>query len=146
QAARCGTAGGLGFRGRAVSFGELAEATDDLARWLAGHRVGAGRTVGVLAGNEPAGVATLYAPWGLGAVAVSISTRPTAEEMARLLRHARAAALVADLPRADVAREAAAIADVLAVGVETDIPVRPAVLRGGGLRRTAIPRPPGPSS
>jgi acyl-CoA synthetase (AMP-forming)/AMP-acid ligase II len=146
QAARCGTSGGLGFRGRAISFRELWEATDDLARWLAGHGVGAGRPVGVLAGNEPAVVATLYALWGLGAVAVPVSTRATAEEIARLLRHARAAALIADPPRADVAREAAAIADVLAVGVDADAPVRPAVLRAGGSRRRAVPRPPGPSS
>jgi acyl-CoA synthetase (AMP-forming)/AMP-acid ligase II len=146
QAGRCGGAGGLGFRGRCIAFGELADATDDLARWLARHGVGAGQPVGVIAGNEPAIVATLYALWGLGAVAVPISTRATAEEIARLLRHARARALVADLARAEIAREAAALAEVLAIGVAADLAGEPAVLRRGEVRQTRAPRAPGPQS
>jgi acyl-CoA synthetase (AMP-forming)/AMP-acid ligase II len=143
QAARRGVAGGLAFRGRAIAFGELAEASDELARALVRHGVGAGQAVGVIAGNEPATVATFYALWGLGAVAVPISTRATAEEIARLVRHARAGTLVADTARAGVAREAAALADVRAVVVDADLPVKPTSLRDGGPRRTPGPRAPG---
>src|SRR5262249_31132966 len=94
QAARRGEAGGLVFRGRELPFGELEHAADDLARWLARRGAGAGCPVGILAGNEPGLVAALFALWGLGAVAVPISTRSTAEETARLLTHARARLLI----------------------------------------------------
>src|SRR5207247_9952909 len=80
QAERRGPAGGLFFAGRHVSWGELARAAEDLARWLARRGVGAGQHVGVLAANEPALVAMLYALWGLGAVAVPIGVRATAAE------------------------------------------------------------------
>ena len=104
QAARRGAAGGLVFRGRSLTFGELAGAADELGLWLARHGVGARTTVGVLAGNEPGLVAALFALWGLGAVVVPISTRSTAPEAARLLTHARARVLLADAARAEVAR------------------------------------------
>ena len=104
QAARRGDDGGLVFRGRGLTFGELADAADELGRWLARHGVGARTPVGVLAGNEPGLVAALFALWGLGAVVVPISTRSTALEAARLLTHARARLLLADAPRACVSR------------------------------------------
>jgi acyl-CoA synthetase (AMP-forming)/AMP-acid ligase II len=75
QAGRRGDAGGLGFRGRAISFGELAGAVEELQAWLARRGVGWGQTVGIIAANDPAMPAALYAIWGLGAAAVPISTR-----------------------------------------------------------------------
>src|SRR5207249_3240111 len=108
QGERRGAAGGLLFAGRRIPWGELAAAADDLADWLARRGVGAGQHVGVLAANEPALVAMLYALWGLGAVAVPIGVRATAAEAARLLAHARASSLLADSAHAALAREAAA--------------------------------------
>jgi acyl-CoA synthetase (AMP-forming)/AMP-acid ligase II len=139
-------AGGVVFRGRVLPFGNLAGAADDLGRWLARHGVGAGRPVGVLAGNEPGLVAALFAIWGLGAVAVPISPRSTAPEAGRLLGHARAGVLLADPPRAEVAREAATAAGTAAVVIEPDLPLAPALLRRAGQARAATPRAPGPSA
>ena len=146
QAARRGEAGGLVFRGRALPFGELEHAADDLARWLARRGAGAGCPVGVLAGNQPGLVAALFALWGLGAVAVPISTRSTAEETARLLTHARARLLIADPLRAEVARDAGAAAGVTAIVIEPDMPLDPALLRRDEPARAATPRAPAPAS
>ena len=145
QAERLGDTGGLVFRGRTIALGELAAAVGDLQRWLARQGIGAGRTVGVLAGNDPAVVAALYGCWGLGAVAVPISTRSTPNEAARLLTHASAGLLLADAPRAEVAREAAAAAGAAAVVMNADLPLAPRVLRRGR-PRAAAPRSPGPQS
>jgi acyl-CoA synthetase (AMP-forming)/AMP-acid ligase II len=145
QAARRRDAGGLVFRGRTIAFGELAAAVDDCQRRVARHGAGAGRPIGVLAGNEPAVVAALYACWGLGAVPVPISTRATAEEAARLLTHARAGLVLADAPRAEVAREAAGAAGASALVMNADLPLAPRVLRRSRAR-AATPRPPAPQA
>jgi fatty-acyl-CoA synthase len=142
QATRRGDAGGLGFRGRTITFGELASAVDDLQAWLARRGVGAGQTVGIIAANEPAMPVALYALWGLGAVAVPISTRSTPEEASRLLDHARARVLLTDVARADVARVAAASAGALAVVVEPDLPVAPRILRRCPVRAASPAKPP----
>src|SRR5262245_23935238 len=96
QARRRGRQGGLVFADRHVSFGELANAIDELGSWLGTRGLGRGDAVGVMAANEPALVAMLYALWGLGAVVVPVSVRATADEVARQLEHARARALVCD--------------------------------------------------
>jgi fatty-acyl-CoA synthase len=132
--ARRETVGGLFFAGRRIGYGELAPAVDGLARWLARHGVGGGQHVGVMAANEPAVVAMLYALWGLGAAAVPIGVRATAEEVARLLEHARASGLVCDAARAPTARDAAATAGVPAWVCAPDLPLAPRVLRRGQAR------------
>ncbi len=134
QAARRGAAGGLFFAGRRIAWGELAAAVDELAGWLARRGVGAGQHLGVMAANEPALVAILYALWGLGAVAVPIGVRATADETARLLAHARASGLLCDPPRAGVAREAAASAALPAWTCGPGLPLAPRLLRRGKLR------------
>src|SRR5437773_11695871 len=134
QAERRGPAGGLFFAGRHVSWGELARAVEDLARWLARRGVGAGQHVGVLAANEPALVAMLYALWGLGAVAVPIGVRATAAEAARLLAHARASSLPADSARAALPREAAAAVGLPAWVCRPELPLAPRLLRRGRAR------------
>src|SRR5207237_2181710 len=101
-------AGGVFFAGRRIAWAELGGAVDMLADWLARRGVVTGQHVGVMAANDPALVAMLYALWSLGAVAVPIGVRATAAETARLLAHARASGLFADSPRAEVARDAAA--------------------------------------
>jgi acyl-CoA synthetase (AMP-forming)/AMP-acid ligase II len=135
-------AAGLVFAGRRIPYGELAVAVADLADWLTRRGLGPGRPIGVMAANEPALVAMLFAVWGIGATAVPIGVRATADETARLLEHARASALLADALRAPVARDAAAAAGVAAFACDADLPLAPRVLRrghrgGGGRPRLA---------
>src|SRR5438876_9992641 len=139
QGERRGAAGGLVFADRFIPWGELAAAADELAGWLARRGVGAGQHVGVTAANEPALVAMLYALWGLGAVAVPIGVRAPAAETARLLAHARASGLLADTPRAEVARDAAA-AGLPAWVCRPELPLAPRVLRRGRARSAARSR------
>src|SRR5205823_2218089 len=80
QASRRGRAGGLCFAGRRIAYGELSAAVDELAAWLVRRGLGTGQPIGVQAANEPAVVAMLFAVWGIGAVAVPIAVRSTAEE------------------------------------------------------------------
>src|SRR5881409_1791050 len=140
QGERRGVDGGLVFAGRRIPWGELAAAADDLAGWLARRGVGAGQHVGVTAANEPALVAMLYAPWGLGAVAVPIGVRAPAAETARLLAHARVSGLLADTPRAEVARDAAAAVGLPAWVCRPELPLAPRLLRRG--RARSAPRSP----
>jgi acyl-CoA synthetase (AMP-forming)/AMP-acid ligase II len=137
---RRGATGGVCFAGRRIGYGELGAEADALAAWLARRGVGAGQTVGVLAGNEPALVAVLYALWGLGAIVVPIGVRATAAEAAHLLAHARASGIVTDLARADIARDAASAAGVPAWTCAPDLPLAPHVLRRGRAR-AARPSP-----
>jgi len=143
QARRRGAAGGVIAGDRRIAFGALADATAGLATWLARRGVGAGDAVGIMAANEPAIVALLYAVWGLGAVAVPVSVRSTEDETARLLTHARARVLVADTKRAEVARAGAASAGVPAFVCAPDLPLAPRVLRRGPAWKSRGARPPG---
>ena len=140
QGERRGAAGGLVFADRLIPWGELAAAADELAGWLARRGVGAGQHVGVTAANEPALVAMLYALWGLGAVAVPIGVRAPAAETARLLAHARVSGLLADTPRAEVARDAAAAVGLPAWVCRPELPLAPRVLRRGRARSAARSR------
>jgi acyl-CoA synthetase (AMP-forming)/AMP-acid ligase II len=145
QADRRGDAGGLVFADAHLPFGALAEATAGLAAWLARRGVGGGHPVGIMAANEPAIVAMLYATWSLGAVAVPISARATVDEAARLLTHARAGTILCDPRRAEVARDAARAAGALAVCCEPVPPLAPKALTRTR-RRAAAPRPVAPGS
>lgn len=146
QGARRGAAGGLVFEGRRSTYGEVATAAAALAAWLSRRGIGAGDPVGVMAANEPAIVAMLYATWSLGAVAVPIGIRSTPAEATQLLTHARARALVCDEGRADVARDGARAAGVAASVVARDLPLGPRVLvRGPGRGRAPAPRAPRPA-
>src|SRR6185295_9582716 len=118
--ARRGGPGGICFGARRIGWAEVAAAAADLATWL-GRRGLAGRHVAVMAANEPALVAALYALWGIEAAAVPLGVRLTGAEAAPLLTHARASALVCDAARVDVARDAAAAAGVPAYVLEADL-------------------------
>jgi len=142
QGERRGTAGGVFFRNRRIGFAELAEHTEALTRWLSQRGLGGGDHVGILAGNEPALVAMTFAVWGLGAVAVPISTRSTLHEVARLLTHARARAVLCDTLRIDLAREAVTTLGIPAYTCEPDVPLRPRVLRRGPRPQPRAPRAP----
>ncbi|MDX2169117.1 MAG: AMP-binding protein [Deltaproteobacteria bacterium] len=144
QAQRRGARGGIVFRDRHITYGELAAAVDELATWLAARGVGAGQRVGLMAGNEPALVAANYALWGLGATVVPIAVRATAGETALLLAHARASALLCDAARAEVARGAAIDAGLPLFAVEPELPLRPRIARRT-LARVVPPRAPRPT-
>jgi len=144
QAARRGDVGGLVFRERRISYGELAAAVDTLAEWLAARGVGAGQHVGVMAGNEPGMIAATYAVWALGAASVPVAVRSTAEEAAQVLTHARAAVVICDTARAEVARAAAAAAGIAAIALEPALPLRPRLLRRARATRAARTRAPRP--
>jgi long-chain acyl-CoA synthetase len=129
QARRRGAAGGIVFGDERLTYGALAATIGDLAAWLVRRGLGSGDAVGVMAGNEPAMIAMLYAVWGLGAVVVPVSVRATAEEAARQLDHARARALLCDTKRVDVARDAGAGAGVPVFACAPAPPLAPTIVR-----------------
>ena len=141
QARRRGTAGGVAFAGRALTFAELAEAVDSLATWLVRRGIGAGQPVGIMAGNTPAMAVMLYATWAVGAVAVPISIRAMPEEAATLLDHARAGVLLCDEARAGAARDAGAVAGIAVFSCREVPPLRPRVIRRVPVAETS-PRAP----
>jgi fatty-acyl-CoA synthase len=146
QARRRRENGGLFFGGRRISYCELCAAVDELAAWLVKRGLGAGDHIGVMAANEPAMVAMMFAVWGMGAAAVPIGVRSTAAEAAQLLAHSRSRALLSDAPRLELARDAAASASVPAYVCEADVPLRPRVLRRAPSPRERTPRTPRPES
>ena len=129
QAQRRGGLGGLVFDDRRVTYDELATAIDALGAWLARRGLGKGDAVGIMAANEPAIAAMLYAVWGLGAVAVPVSVRATAAEASRQLEHARARALLCDIKRIDVARDAGAALGVPVFACAASLPLEPVIVR-----------------
>jgi len=146
QARRRGTAGGLFFGSRHVSYGELSDAVDDLSRWLVRRGLGSGHHVAVVAANEPAMVAMMFAVWGIGAAAVPISVRSTVPEAAQLLAHSHASGVLCDSLRAELARDAAASGGIPAYVCEPAPPLRPRILRRVSGARTRAPRGPRPEA
>ena len=145
QAQRRGAAGGLYFGGKHVTYVELSRTTDELAAWLVKRGLGAGDHVGVIAANEPALVAMMFAVWGIGATAVPIGVRSTAQEATQLLTHSRARAVLCDVGRMDLARDAAA--GIPAFACEPAPPLRPRVIRRGTARtKSPAPQPPRPEA
>lgn len=144
QAARRGARGGLVHRGRQVAYGALHAEAGAFAGWLARRGIGARQRVGVMAGNSPAMVAASYGVWQLGGASVPIAVRSTAAEVAQLLTHARAAALICDAARADVAREAGRAAGVPVFVVAAELPLRPRAAGRAAAGSARAPRAPGP--
>lgn len=118
-----------------MPFGELAAGAAEVGEWLARRGIGAGQSVAVLAHNVPAFVAAVYGTWAVGGVVVPIATRATAGEVTRMLDHARAAALVCDPARADIAREAARALGIPSVACGPSLPLALRLLTRGGRRR-----------
>lgn len=142
QGRRRAARGGLFFSSRQVTYGELSAAVDALGAWLAKRGHGAGDHIGVIAANEPAMVAMMFAVWGVGAVAVPISVRSTPQEATHLATHAQLKAILCDSARVDLARRAAGTAALPAYACEPDLPLRPRVVRRAALGRPRVPRPP----
>ena len=144
QAQRRGTTGGLFFRGAHTSYADLSSTVEQLAAWLAGRGLGAGDHVGVVAANEPAMVAMMFALWSIGAAAVPIAVRSTVEETTQVLIHSRARAVLCDTLRIDRARAAAAAVGIAVYACEATLPLRPRIVRRAPLLRAHALRPPRP--
>jgi acyl-CoA synthetase (AMP-forming)/AMP-acid ligase II len=140
QGRRRAAHGGLFFASRQITYSELSAAVDALAAWLATRGHGSGDHIGVIAANEPAMVAMMYAVWGIGAVAVPISVRSTPQEATHLVTHARATAVLCDGARVDLARAAATAAGIAAYACEPDLPLRPRIVRRGPALRARLQR------
>src|SRR5205823_2825256 len=101
---------------------------------------------GIIATNQPAFVAAMFALWGIGAVAVPIAARSTVPEIERLLAHSRAKAVLCDPLRSSLARAAASTVGLAAFACEPDLPLRPRILRRAAAASTHAPRAPQPKS
>lgn len=77
------------------SYAELDRASDDLAEHLRAAGVQANDRVLLLVENCAAAVATLHATWKLGAVIIPFNARQTEGEVARVVKHATPAAIIA---------------------------------------------------
>jgi acyl-CoA synthetase (AMP-forming)/AMP-acid ligase II len=146
QGQRRRAGGGLFFADRWISYAELASSVDELAIWLAKHGIGARDHVALMAGNEPAFVAMMFATWGVGAVAVPIGIRSTAHEAAHLLTHSRVRMLIADERHAEVAADAAAAAGVPLYCCQADLPFRMRLARRSRALAAHPPRNPLPDA
>ncbi len=102
--------------GVALSYAALDAATGALADELAALGVRPGDRVLLLSENCVAAVATLFAAWRMGAVAIPANARQTEAEIARIADHARPAAVVATI---GVSKEAEAHAARFSAQIKT---------------------------
>jgi acyl-CoA synthetase (AMP-forming)/AMP-acid ligase II len=78
-----------------ITYGELDRRSAALAAHLLGQGVGTGARVGILLPNGPEFLVTFFAIVRIGGVAVPVSTLSTGPELARIIRHAGFALLIA---------------------------------------------------
>jgi O-succinylbenzoic acid--CoA ligase len=88
---------------------ELIQAADETAAGLAAAGVAPGDRVGLLVGNRPAFVITMAGLLRLGAIAVPMGTRLQGPEVAYILEHSGAVAIVHDPELAERVPEAGAL-------------------------------------
>jgi fatty-acyl-CoA synthase len=109
--------------GRGITYKELDARFDRVAAAFSRLGVGVGGRVGILMANRIEYIEALGGIMRLGAIAVPLNFRLVAAEVAHLLHDSGAALLIADAERADIAREAAAVAaDATPVVVVGDLP------------------------
>ncbi len=94
------------FEGTTVSYLEMADRAASLAGGLKARGVGRGDVVALLAHNCTEFLATIFAANHLGAIAMPINWRLAAAEVAFILDHSEACAIVADADMAPIAQEA----------------------------------------
>lgn len=85
----------LAFPGREISYAQLAERAEVLARGLLAYGVTAGSTVGILLPNCPDSLAALYAVAQVGALPVPINARFKKHELQQVITHSRMTLLFA---------------------------------------------------
>jgi fatty-acyl-CoA synthase len=108
----------LSFRGEATSWAELRRRVRTLAGALGGAGVGAGDRVAVLMGNRPEFVETVLAANLLGAIAVPVNFRLSADEVAYILADSGAVALAVDQDLAPLAAQVRGSLTVVVAGAE----------------------------
>ncbi|MFI0263762.1 amino acid adenylation domain-containing protein [Streptomyces sp. NPDC017056] len=96
QAARTPDAGAVASGAERLSYGELDERSNRLARLLADHEVGPESPVAVLMGRSPELVVALLAVLKAGGAYVPLDARAPAERMRRLLAETGAGVLLVD--------------------------------------------------
>lgn len=120
-----------------ISYRELDRLADRVASGLAAQRVKAGDRVALFVGNRFEFVVLLAGIWRLGAIAVPIGIRQSAEELKYMLNQCGAAALVFDASLADRLPRAEDIACVHCV-VCLEEPALGAEVRPGALAYAAL--------
>jgi fatty-acyl-CoA synthase len=108
----------LSFRGEATSWAELRRRVRALAGALAGSGVAEGDRVAVLMGNRPEFVETVLAANLLGAIAVPVNFRLSADEVAYILADSGAVALAVDQELAPLAAEVRGSLTVVVAGAD----------------------------
>ncbi|GHG50446.1 4-coumarate--CoA ligase [Sinomonas cellulolyticus] len=103
-----------GTSGATTTYRELVGRIDALAGWLAGQGVGPGTVVGILCPNVPAFPVVFHGILRAGAVATTVNSLYTAEEVSRQLTDAGATWLFTISPFLDRAEPAAAEAGIAA--------------------------------
>lgn len=81
---------------RSLSYAQLDQGADRLTHALAHHGIAQGDRVALFLGNGAEFIVLLAALWRMGAVAVPIGTRQSADELAYMVHHCGARALVHD--------------------------------------------------
>lgn len=75
----------LSFHGQEITYRELSEYSDNLARWLLFFGVGRGERVGVIFPNSPQFVITFFAVQKIGAVVVAMNPHYKKAEFSRII-------------------------------------------------------------
>ena len=112
----------LDFDGKSWTWAELIEAAEDLAGGLAAAGVARGEVVGHMSPNHPEAVVTMLALLRLGAVECPVNAGLRGAQLAHVLDHSGARALIVD----------GSLADRVAEQLPSAPNVEAAVLRGGG--------------
>lgn len=129
----------LVFEGERIDYAEFARRVDAVAAQFAARGIRRGDRVALLLGNRPAFVFALLAIARLGAIAVPMNIRQRTPEIAYMLAHCGAAALVYDAP---CAAELPAAADIPTVHSHFRVDDGWQILpdhRGPGAPATAVP-------
>jgi acyl-CoA synthetase (AMP-forming)/AMP-acid ligase II len=112
------------FEGRVTTYSEMATRASALATGLYAKGVRPGQVVGLLSYNCPEFLETVFAANYLGAIVMPINWRLAAPEVAYILEHSEARALVCDEALVDLAEDATKDLDpgLLKVSVAAEAP------------------------
>ena len=111
---------------RTLSYAQLDSLANRLAQALAARGIAPGDRVATFLGNGAEFIVLLAALWRMGAIAVPVGTRQSADELAYMLSHCEAAALVFDAELAERVPSAERIPSVRhLVRVDSDASLEP---------------------
>ena len=124
--------------GQTMTYAELSDRVARIAAGLAARGISAGDRVVLFLGNRSEFVVTLFALWRLGAVAVPVGIRQTADELAYMLTQCGAVGLVHERDLADRVPPAAAIPAVRLLVECCDTAQRPVLADRGAVAHDAL--------